>query len=112
MAKTIKFQNKCMQTLLDLDGKFMYYKLIYPISFEFKLHLELEEPDEHDFVMSVPIKNKNTQRYFYIRTSENFNKIKAAQYLIMIKTSNFKIKKEKEKKDTLVNNYSYYESLT
>jgi hypothetical protein len=110
MSKTIKIQKKCTQTVLDSNGRFLYYKLVYPISLDFKLHLLCEEPDEHDFVMTVPVKNKNTQRYFYTKQSENFNKIKAHQYLIMIKASNFKIKKEKEKKDMLVDSYSHYES--
>jgi hypothetical protein len=112
MTTTIKIQKKCIQTVLNSEGRFLHYKLVYPISFDFKLYLQEEEPDEHDFVISVPVKNKNTHRFYYAKMSENFNKIKEQQYLIMIKSSNFRIKKEQEKKSMLVNTYAHYSSLT
>jgi hypothetical protein len=77
------------------------------------MHLQTEDPDEHDYVISVPIKGKdNTSRYYYSRHSENFNKLKAIQYMIMVKSSNFKMLQEKQKKNMLVQSYSYYESLS
>jgi hypothetical protein len=110
MRKNIKIQTKCVQTVLDSEGKFLNYKLVYPISNEFKNYLAQEELDEHDCIVSFPIKNKaHAYRHFYIKISDNFKKIKTFQFLISIKAINFKLKLLNEKKNVYINMYTNVE---
>ena len=101
--RNIKIQRNCIQTKLTNEGQLVDYTLTYPVSREFKWYLETEEPDENDHVKEI-----KENRFFYIRSSEDFRKVKEWMFMIMIKSSDFKIKKEKEKKENLISQFSNY----
>ena len=101
MRNNIKIQRKCIQTRLTNEGQLIDYTLTYPVSREFKWHLQIEEPDENDFV-----KEPKNNRFFYTRSSTDFKKVKQWMLLIMIKSSDFKIKQLQQKKDSLVTSFS------
>ena len=106
MSRDIKkIQSTCIQTRLTHEGQLIDYKLMYPISQRFKWHLELEDPDEHEHVQRF--KNKRgVEKLYYIRLSNDFKKVKHWMMLIMIKSSDFKIKEEQKKKQNLVSIFS------
>jgi hypothetical protein len=102
---TKKIQSKCIQTRLTSEDELIEYRLMYPITHQFKWHLELQEPDEHDFVQKI--KNKaGKECVFYVKTSRDFSTIRKSMYLIMIKSLDFKIKHDQNKKISLVDSYS------
>ncbi len=101
----IKIQSKCIQTRLTHEGQLIDYRLIYPISQRFKWHLELEEPDENEHIYRFKIKS-GVERLYYIRFSNDFKKVKHWMMLIMIKSSDFKIREEQEKKQSLISMFS------
>lgn len=103
--ETKKIQNKCIQTRLTHEGELIEYRLVYPISREFKWHLQIEDQDEHDFVQVIKTK-KGRECAFYMRASRNFNEIRKYMYLIMIKSADFNIKELQNKKINLVNTFS------
>lgn len=106
MSRDIKkIQSKCIQTRLTSEGELIEYRLVYPISREFKWHLETTEPDEHDFAHTLKTKSGKLCTY-YVRTSRNFNEIRKQMYLIMIKSADFSIKQLQNKKINLVNTFS------
>lgn len=100
-----KIQSKCIQTRLTHEGELIEYRLVYPISKEFKWHLQSEEPDEHDFVQQIKTKKEKWCTY-YVRTSRNFNEVRKFMYLIMIKSADFSIKQMQNKKINLVNTFT------
>lgn len=104
-TKAKKIQSKCIQTRLTHEGELIEYRLVYPITREFKCHLQLHEPDEHDFVERVKTKN-GRECVFYTRSSRNFSEIRKYMYLIMIKSADFEIKELQNKKLNLVNVFS------
>ena len=103
--ETKKIQNKCIQTRLTHEGELIEYRLIYPISKEFKWHLEINEPDESTYVQLVKTKKGKLCNY-YVRTSNSFSQIRRQMYLIMIKSADFNIKELQNKKLNLVNTFS------
>lgn len=108
MSKNIiKIQSKCIQTRLTNEGQLIDYRLTYPITPDFKWHLQTEEPDEHDYVYEFKDK-KGRQKNYYVRFSNDFTKIKQWMLLIMIKSSDFKIKEEQKKKQNLVSMFSNF----
>lgn len=102
---TKKIQSRCIQTRLTSEGELIEYRLLYPISREFKWHLQAEEPDEHDFVQEIPTRKGRLCNY-YVRGSRNFSEIRKHMYLIMIKTADFNIKNLQNKKVHLVSIFS------
>lgn len=107
MRKNIKLQNRCIQTHLTNEGELIDYRLFYPVSKEFKQHLQIEEPDEHDYIWQMQDK-RGKCKSFYVRSSNDFKKVKHWMLLIMIKSSDFKIKEEQKKKQNLVSLFSNY----
>jgi hypothetical protein len=107
MRNNIKIQNKCIQTRLSNEGQLIDYRLTYPISKEFKWYLQTEEPDEHDHVYQVKDK-RGRFKSLYMRSTTDFKKVKHWMLLIMIKSSDFKIKEEQKKKQNLVSLFSNY----
>ncbi|MFO0452181.1 MAG: hypothetical protein ACK52I_26605 [Pseudomonadota bacterium] len=106
MSRDIKkIQSKCIQTRLTNEGQLIDYKLIYPVTQQFKWYLELEEPDENNFIERFKDK-RGVEKLYYIRFSDDFKKVKHWMMLIMIKSSDYKIKEEQEKKKNLVSIFS------
>jgi hypothetical protein len=104
---TKKIQSRCVQTRLTNEGELIEYRLMYPITKEFKWHLQTQEPDEHDFTQTINTKKGRLCNY-YVRSSRNFSEIRKHMYLIMIKTADFQIKQLQSKKTNLVDTFSNF----
>ena len=102
---TKKIQSRCIQTRLTSEGELIEYRLVYPITKDFKWHLQTEEPDELDHVQEIPTRKGKLCNY-YVRASRNFSEIRKHMYLIMIKSADFNIKGLQNKKLNLVNTFS------
>ena len=106
MSRNIKkIQNRCIQTRLTHEGELIDYKLVYPITRDFKCYLQLHEPDEHDFVEKFQTKN-GRECVYYTRSTRNFSEVRRFMYLIMIKSTDFTIKQLQNKKVNLVDTFS------
>lgn len=107
MSTLRKIQTKCIQTRISNEGELLEYRLLYPITNDFKWYLESNDPDLHDFVQTVKTKN-NRYRVYYIRSSRSFIDVKRWMYSIMIKSADFKIKNTLQKKVNLTNMLATY----
>jgi len=92
------FKTEIAEALFDSSVK---------VSKEFKWYLQTQEPDEHDHVYQVKDK-RGRFKSLYVRSSSDFKKVKHWMLLIMIKSSDFKIKEEQKKKQNLVSLFSNY----